>query len=549
MGFLNKLMIHLNNATKVALSEGNNTLDKKLYAFLCKMLEADANGKLVCNEIKELNEEVVYFVLNGTDIRNNNRAFVAGMNWANLHKTLLDRTFSEKASLANTNPQNEAGNKTLIYSTNQEDLKSKKEDSRYINRCWNLVWEDYLKLTLEEEKRNLFTLNHWLLNKTKHPLNIGFYWGCESKQKSADGGYFHLPKNTLKKIKAFDVKLESFNPLNLSKDFVGGNKHDNALNKIKTHMDEMDQDNIDLSNLNNIGFTVYHILRSYGCWGGNSFYSIPINYGSAKEKRIGVLSICTKKPLSEKLIERWSLVANKIFKDIILHEIDYFTQLEKKKSFSLTTHSLMTEINTSLKPQLNYIDEEIDKITDPSEKLVNAKEELKRLVQNQSYLAGLNSLIDKIEDIPAFQKSGKKYKLLSDNAETFNLPQYINEFNLKHPSKPDIILANPEIPNLTITVNGLFFSSLLVKLFYDTLFENIVENGTRVNGNNVVLTAKKEGNIWIFENSMPDENHTVNEERLRGNLSLFKTLIEESNSGEFIVKGEDYTFQIIIKPN
>jgi hypothetical protein len=118
--------------------------------------------------------------------------------------------------------------------------------------------------------------------------------------------------------------LESFNPLNLSKDFVGGNKHDNALNKIKTHMDEMDQDNIELSNLNNIGFTVYHILRSYGCWGGNSFYSIPINYGSAKEKRIGVLSICTKKPLSEKLIERWSLVANKIFKDIILHEIDYF---------------------------------------------------------------------------------------------------------------------------------------------------------------------------------------------------------------------------------
>jgi hypothetical protein len=66
--------------------------------------------------------------------------------------------FQKKASLANTNPQNEAGNKTLIYSTNQEDLKSKKEDSRYINRCWNLVWEDYLKLTLEEEKRNLFTL-------------------------------------------------------------------------------------------------------------------------------------------------------------------------------------------------------------------------------------------------------------------------------------------------------------------------------------------------------------------------------------------------------
>jgi len=264
MGFLNKLMIHLNNATKVALSEGNNTLDKKLYAFLCKMLEADANGKLVCNEIKELNEEVVYFVLNGTDIRNNNRAFVAGMNWANLHKTLLDRTFSEKASLANTNPQNEAGNKTLIYSTNQEDLKSKKEDSRYINRCWNLVWEDYLKLTLEEEKRNLFTLNHWLLNKTKHPLNIGFYWGCESKQKSADGGYFHLPKNTLKKIKAFDVKLESFNPLNLSKDFVGGNKHDNALNKIKTHMDEMDQDNIELSNLNNISLSHTKVLWLLG---------------------------------------------------------------------------------------------------------------------------------------------------------------------------------------------------------------------------------------------------------------------------------------------
>lgn len=406
MAFLNKLMIHLNNATKEALKEGNNTLDKKLYAFLCKMLEADADGKMICEEIRNLNDDVVYFVLNGTDIRNNERAFVAGMNWAKLDERLLEKTFLENTALDGVTLESETGNKTLLYSSKKENLRNKKEEAQYINRCWNLVWEDYLQLTMEQQdKNNLFTFNHWLLNKTKHPLNIGVYWGEQDETKEIDGGYFHLSIEALRKLGALDVKKDDFNPLQLPRDYSNKISYDRDLNDIEKHMSEMEQDDEGLNNISNIGFAVYHIIRSYGCWGGNSFYSVPINYGSAKEKRIGVLSICTKKPLSEKMIERWSLVANKIFKDIILHEIDLFKELERKSNFIRATYSLGHNLK--------------NRVLDGDKKIEEIRTEVEKMIDNFNTLS--NQQFDKKKILEQISNSGLQVKSLSNTGNLLDL--------------------------------------------------------------------------------------------------------------------------------
>ena len=423
MAFLNKLMIHLNKATTVALNGSYNTLDEKLFAFLCKMLKADESGKMECEEIQNINEDVVYFVLNGTDIRNNERAFVAGMNWAKLDDRVKKRTLFENTSLAGSKPESETGNRTLLYSTKKEDLRTKTEDAQFINQCWNLVWEDYLRLTKKEEDKNKrFTLNHWLLNYTKHPLNIGVYWGTKMKASEIDGGYFHLPPDSLRPLGALDVKKEKFNSLQLPENFTKRISYDSQLNQIETHMSEMDQDNNDYNNVNNIGFAVYHIIRSYGCWGGNSFYSIPINYGSAKEKRIGVLSICSKKPLNEKMVERWSLVANKIFKDIILEELDTYKENERKLNLTHLTYSLGHNLK--------------NRVLDGDTKISQLKEQVKNLIKDSgsssSVKKELGKVINELSDVALQVKSLSNVGNLLDLIARSMTEEHPNVFALKN---------------------------------------------------------------------------------------------------------------------
>lgn len=334
-------MIHLNGATKVALKPDNNTLDKKLHAFIGEMLKADEFGKMASEEIRIINEDVVYFVLNGNDVRNDERAFVSGVNWANLDERVIDRTIFNDTVLQGQTPESEVGNRTQLYSTKRENLRTKSDDAQYINQSWNLVWEDYLRLTKEEEsKNNLLTFNHWLLNRIESPINIGFYWGEQETTKELDGGYFYLPDETLRKLNASEIRKYNFNPLQLPREFNSSVEYDRALNAVKLHMEEMGQDKPELNTVHNIGFAAYHIIRSYGCWGGSCFYSIPINLGFANERRIGVLSICSKKPLNESSIERWSLVATKIIKDIIPPDIDLFREFERQNHLIEATYGV-----------------------------------------------------------------------------------------------------------------------------------------------------------------------------------------------------------------
>lgn len=363
MSFLTKSMIHLSNATQAALIPGNNSLAKKLYAFLKKMLEKDEHGQMLSREMQLLNQDVVYFVLNGTDIRNNERAFVAGMNHTNFDERVISKQLLSGTIFENKRPRNENASKTLLFSTNP-DLRWSKEYEKYVNDSWNLLWEEYLKLTTRENENHRFTINHWLLNKSKNPLNIGFYWGQQDQHiPGLEDSYFKLSAQTLDELAVAAAINSGLNTLQLPETPPVCGYKLNSLLPVQAHMSQMDQDDEKYNTLENSAFAIYHIIRSYGCWGGNSFYSIPINYGSSKDKVIGILSICTTRPLNEQMIERWSLVANKAFKDIILSDIALIKESERKNQLAESTYgighliiNMIKEVETPMFGIRNYLD-------------------------------------------------------------------------------------------------------------------------------------------------------------------------------------------------
>jgi hypothetical protein len=377
MSFLNKITRHLNNATKTALQKENDTLQKKLSVFLHRMLETDAQGAMICDQMRQLNENVVYFVLNGTDIRTGERAFVAGLNWANLSPALIDRRFFDN-NLAFTDryPQNNSSDNTRLFSTKHEPKETLDSNKEYVNHCWSLVWEDYLNLTMEEEKNNLFTFNHWLLNKTNNPFNIGLYWGYEQEQEKVDNGYFFLPEETVRKLGSESLKNDDFHTLLLPErpeDKWPKMPYDRALMEVKTHFGWMEQQEEMYNTIGSIAFSVYHVIRSYGCWGGRAFYSIPVYYGAGSDKAVCVLSVCSKHPLDERMIERWTLVANTIFKDIVLHEVYLFKELQIKADFIVANYSLGHNLKNRVLDADTKIDEIRREIADVLDQAVDAE--------------------------------------------------------------------------------------------------------------------------------------------------------------------------------
>lgn len=535
-------MSHLNSATKVALSESNNTLDKKLYAYLCKMLEADENGKLISDEMREINEDVVYFVLNGTDIRNNKRALAAGMNWAKLDERVVEGTLLKETNLAGVLPQDEMRNRTLLYSTKKEDLSTKIDEARYINLCWSLISEEYLQLTTEQEaKNNLLTLNHWLLNKTNTPLNIGVYWGHDPMNVDTDGGYFHLEKETFKNIGVSNIHKDEFNPLWLPKNFAGNFKYDRSLNEIKNHMSEMTQDNDVFNTFKNIGFAIYHIIRSYGCWGGKSFYSIPINYGSENEKRIGVLSICSKKPLSEKLIERWSLVANKVFKDTILHEIDLFKEYERKNRLISATYGIGHLFGNSIEDAetpFNVLKAFVDNDKTPNDTVNNIREKMGEVQVGFSKLKDISKILHilakalKEKDSNIFEREGWH------STENLNVFEIIKNLENREVDSKTCLIEFDSINAIRLNPFLCDGKLLPAKFIYENLFLELFINCIKHHSDKEKvkkLIVRFERGILVFRNiSKPDtplDCSEIDENNSGGAILYIAYLLRETKIG------------------
>ena len=338
MSFARRVTNYLGLAATEALQPANKTLAQKLRVLLSHMLK---DGQITDADFRAMNSDVVYFVFNATEIRSGERAVAAGLNLTNLDLTRVDATETpERKQLQNT---------AFFYSSElgnpiDASLQLRAQDK------WNTVWHNYLQLTGSQS--GFHTLNQWLMHEADEPENIGVYWGNEQPSWNHSDDYVFVPEDTISRLN--DWQKQGF--LGNDKGSVLINEsNDPALNEIKARFDLMVRPDGTKVNPDTIAFSIYHLTTSFGCWGGRAFYSIPLNFGSPEQHQLGILSICSKNPLNEDRLLRWSIVANKVFRTILLHEIHLWRTHEQNAKIGAAAYSVGHNLKNRVADGANII--------------------------------------------------------------------------------------------------------------------------------------------------------------------------------------------------
>lgn len=307
----NRLLKDLGRITYDAVSETHPTLESQLEHLLIQMID-NRDGVLLLDTVRELTHDVVYFVLNTIELGQTRRAFVAGMNWANLNEDVKNGRLIENCQ-EDLLPVNGTAR---IFSTNSERLSQNQDIT--VGTSWKCIWAEYSRITTVKASAEmpLLTLNHWLLNFARNPQNIGFYWGNDTSD--ADDCYLQLNGNLLQSIGLFPVNNFYQVPIERQGKKLIAPEIVAILNSFR----DMDCTDKRVETPESMAFCIYHLLRSYGCWGGTAFLSIPVVYGNRNFPKTGVLSVCTTKPMNQVQVMLWSLVANTLFKDIMFANLD-----------------------------------------------------------------------------------------------------------------------------------------------------------------------------------------------------------------------------------
>ncbi len=559
MSNLKEITTHINNAVSQALVKENNTLEKKMFSFLSAMLEMNEQGKMICESIRKLNEDVVYVVLNGIDIRNDERAFVTGINWSNISERIIEKKIGIAAIEGATLQKPLEEGRTILYASKTEKLQNKIEDAAYINEVWKEIWSSYLVLTKDAQKEGLFTLNHWLFNKVRNPMNIGFYWGKPIESEEAESTYFFLPPETLRKLSIDGTKNEDFCSIELPSDFSGQVAYDRALNEIKNYMDDMGQDDPGINNFTNIGFAIYHIIRSFGCWGGEAFYSIPVNLGFSGKQKIGILSICSKKPLSQKQAETWTLVAMKAIKDVISPDIDLFNEYVRQNKLIEATYGIghlygnaIKEMETPFSLLKSYLEKEnflanfYDKIFEKIDELEIGLGKFKKI----STLLHMLSKALQAKSANIFERPGWH------SQQPINLLQSIE--NLKKITidnkkcniecTPQSIVIEPFLSFNTITPAAFIYDNLLLEILVNCI-KHLPSNVSEC-----TMQVYMEEKDIVFSNVTTGKETgkvEINETNSSGAILYFAFLFRETHIGNIYrqieKKGEALFFKIILE--
>jgi len=565
MDSINKILKHLTGAIHKALNENLNlSLNRKLNASLRYALAKKENGDLICDELGVICHDVVYFVLNATDIRNDKRTFHVGINWANLNDEVRKNQLVVSTPVKDDLLSNESASGVVPFSTIRNFSPSEEEINR-LTLSWNIVWQEYYELTKEYEKESpvFLTINHWLLYYLNCPLNLGIYWGSEKNDENADRNYVRLLNNTLKgmNITLPTAGMNGAHFIKLPLKFKGQFIDNGDLSQILAMLEEMEQidPKLKLNSIPNVAFSIYHLIRSYGCWGGNAFYSIPINYGRYDKPVRGLLSLCTTKPMNSELALKWYIIANKIFKDVILNDIeemkDFENELNSLRDISMSTHAIKTMVNGLLNPPLSSLKQDpsfeqnlqLDVAIQAKRKIIGLAEII-NLISKLSANNNCESIAEKdLEKSGLFSHISEKVsfsKILEGIQETRKLDKNLTEivFNYKvHFELPDDFLQYRNVK-----LNSLFFEIYLL-----TAMENCVEHGI----------VNRDGKCYVnmlfdsSEKSLVITNQakyrTMEEVKMRGNFRLFQIILGNLKIGRFTptqeIINDKLHFQIILK--
>lgn len=238
----------------------------------------------------DLRDSVHYVVLNHV-MWNSNRAFVTWLNADIVPQPLRLPTPLDGAD----------DGSAKVFCSGAVDNREQ------LARDWLLVWFDYLKHTQNLEDTSGTTWNQLLLKYCKCPKTLGLIWDSsgdspEESPLSVSSPYVHIP--ALKSVLASSSE-ECPKPLC-------------PLLPLEKRLLSMQVTLLSTSSLpasfHSLAFTLVSFLyRHYSIWGGSSFLSIPIFHRTLQPNGTSVLSICTRKPLTQNEVVQWSYLATHCF--------------------------------------------------------------------------------------------------------------------------------------------------------------------------------------------------------------------------------------------
>ena len=116
----------------------------------------------------------------------------------------------------------------------------------------------------------------------------------------------------------------------------------------------------------------YHLLRTYSCWGGVSFLSLPIiiaagnGEGESSASSRMVISVCSNRPLNDQEILMWESIGHFVFPQLASGDLVTRHQavVEQRERFLMQTRNLAHEIKNHTSPigedldlGMHYLDE------------------------------------------------------------------------------------------------------------------------------------------------------------------------------------------------
>ena len=257
-----------------------------------------------------------------------------------------------------------------------------------------------------------------------------------------------------------------------------------------------------------------------------------------------VLALGVTVPLDADDFHLIRLLIYRFVSEVAIRKLEEMEVLKRKTSFSLTTHAFKTEISGTLIPQVEII-KELAKPDEDSELAVEL-EVLHGQCRDFFDLTGLISLIDKIKKKDDFVTSGTKDNLLVGVRQSKRVKDFTTNYNEKHIGLQDVVIVGDVNAILNINIYDQFLAEPVIRLFYNMIFENLNINAKRHQGK-IILEVNQNRQKIVFENDMKVDEFEIKEDELRGNLLLFKTLIEETHSGNMVIEARNRKFKIALE--
>lgn len=270
--------------------------DADRYETTLKRLQRQA-GKIGSALQGLASHGVVYFVLNHQHWNLRDRHFVAWLNGVEKEQSGTFHLFEDVNDDA----------AVCILGT-----KEKREFAEALLGQWLVTWKEYQELTDSLCQRGLATWNRLLLAHCGMPGPLGLVWDD-----------FELAENT----PYVRVLPGDFCSLDLPIPTDGATVPDPKifiesrcpgaecpLARLESRLDELDQVGLAREAIRPqhalAACLAWHLLRSYGKWGGHAFLSLPVLFRDPAPGAVTILSICTERPLQASDLLAWAHLAN-----------------------------------------------------------------------------------------------------------------------------------------------------------------------------------------------------------------------------------------------